>query len=1046
MRKHEVSFLSTSSISIFTNILAIFVFISFLFSILIIISACSGGFGNGAESAAGNGNVENNGIIEAAAAVTAMSDADADADAAAMPATDTDADMASSEMAVIGSNAATMSVNYDAIAKKADMLSSDNDSDIERVSDYAKDSDSNSDSDSDSDSDSNNISISNENRLGMRAPEENTIIRVYPGSKSYTSKTSPYGTASSGCPPINAATACWRWLTSAIRSSGGNNITGASELADYVRGEYDSFDMYAYTEPLNKIPYNAKIAFSGEFLKQGLWLESFHSYINDSIHVYYSSYFSEMTEVQCMLEYDKNTSELIVSPFIPAFAIDRDSSAEAQSADIKQITGWGNAPKYYIVRNIDFDTGAKLKKPLVTLFTIQTELESPQLKFRVDEQGRLLFYWDKIDGADNYSIGQIFFGDGVSGLGYSNFLKIDEVSGNEWRKIGDVKTLSREIEDINAIGAAKWFMESAYQQNMSLADFSTFFSSDIGIAAIAVNKNGNSSISNIVPFSEFASMTPHKPEISFSNRYFGGDGNLTLKQSGEAIVIGNLLYAPVYQSIEMLDGSYKLFVIDYPDTLDGVDDYKGQARIITGTHGTMFKNGIVITDLGGRSMSEALAYLNAREENALRAAGGIAYSDINLDAGDAAGDAGGAGKVGDAAGDAGGASGGSGESSSGSASSGSGAGNASGAGNTSGAGGTADAPGMDYEENEIVAERIYGIDPYELIYYEMQKIYANSALSAYLALNFINHAETITLRDFPEASDVDVLVDAVLEAYYQNNHYIGGIEMNYIMYDHISRTLTVPYVMTIGEHKRLISEVDAAADEIVARIITDDMSDYEKEEAINNYICDNAEYDYDALEAMVRITDLQIISDKYKFSQTAYGALIEGKGICQAYAEAFNLLASKAGLQSVVVTGVLNGAGGHAWNRALIDGQWFTLDVLSNDSDDYYNEYFNMPDEVAAYFVTENNKYALDRVLQQFTAAEYGYDYYSKNGMSTDLAGLEQYLSGQLISGANIDIYIDDILNISDEELFEALNKAAQSAEVTLRSRMLFWILRITCD
>jgi len=59
-------------------------------------------------------------------------------------------------------------------------------------------------------------------------------------------------------------------------------------------------------------------------------------------------------------------------------------------------------------------------------------------------------------------------------------------------------------------------------------------------------------------------------------------------------------------------------------------------------------------------------------------------------------------------------------------------------------------------------------------------IYSNSPLSEYLASQFVNHAEEFSLSKYPEVLDSTVLLDAVCEAYYQNNAYIGGIELNQI--------------------------------------------------------------------------------------------------------------------------------------------------------------------------------------------------------------------------------------------------------------------------
>ena len=720
-----------------------------------------------------------------------------------------------------------------------------------------------------------------------------------------------------------------------------------------------------------------------------------YSYIVRNNIVYCTSNFSMYTEVRCDYNYNVETDELIITPAEPAFAIKNRNIFAVFNWNRKP--NWGNAPKYYLVRSIDSQTGKKLVKPLVTLFTVKAELDTPQLKFRVDEEGRFLFYWDRIEGADSYIIGWVIMENGVILFDYID--KIDTVTENEWRKPGETITLNKDTAFLG-YDYPDWYLESASYQN---DDYEFRATINAGYFVIAVNKGGNSNISNIIPYDAFAPLCPYKPEFYSYGEYSSYGGQLVLKYESDTVYVDDPMNAPVYQSIEMTDGSTKLFIIDYPDNLTGVDTYQlvntKFDRIITSTRGTLFKNGIIIEDMRGYSMQDVLTYLNMREEMALRAAGGLAYVDIAIN----------------------------------------------------------ETPNVDTDFGNYSDSGIVNIDGTAEVYdgaasddesieYELCDIYANSALSAFLALNFTNHIEKIPLRGFPEASDGESLVDAILEAYYQNNCYIGGIELNRLKYDYRTRILTVPYAMTIEEQRVLKDEVIAQADAIVARIINDGMSDYQKEEAINNYICEYAEYDFDALEEMLNMPQFNIISEKYKYGQTAYGVLVDGKGICQSYAEAFKLLADRAGLQSIIVTGVLNGAGGHAWNRVLLDGQWFTIDPTNNDNDDFYNEFFNMPDEVAAAIVTENNEYALDNLLGGFSASQYGYDYYSRNGMNTELTGLGGYLADKLEAGARFGVYIDDLPVISEDDLVEALIETAQSSDVTFTPRMLLWVLRIECE
>jgi len=91
----------------------------------------------------------------------------------------------------------------------------------------------------------------------------------------------------------------------------------------------------------------------------------------------------------------------------------------------------------------------------------------------------------------------------------------------------------------------------------------------------------------------------------------------------------------------------------------------------------------------------------------------------------------------------------------------------------------------------------------------------------------------------------------------------------------------------------------------------------------------------------------------------AYGALIDGKAVCQGYAEAFQYLLRRVGIQSFIVTGVGVNADGeipHAWNLVRIDNKYYHTDLTWDDADDRpYHAYFNMDD----HFITEDHAIAI---------------------------------------------------------------------------------------
>ena len=125
------------------------------------------------------------------------------------------------------------------------------------------------------------------------------------------------------------------------------------------------------------------------------------------------------------------------------------------------------------------------------------------------------------------------------------------------------------------------------------------------------------------------------------------------------------------------------------------------------------------------------------------------------------------------------------------------------------------------------------------------EVTANSALSEYLAVNMMNVNPMISLADFPESSDQSYLLDAWEEAVYQNPMVLGVTGASILGG---GKTLAVSYDTEADVIREKQAEIAAETERVVSEIITDDMSELEKEMAINQYLCDTAEYDTAALE------------------------------------------------------------------------------------------------------------------------------------------------------------------------------------------------------
>ena len=111
-----------------------------------------------------------------------------------------------------------------------------------------------------------------------------------------------------------------------------------------------------------------------------------------------------------------------------------------------------------------------------------------------------------------------------------------------------------------------------------------------------------------------------------------------------------------------------------------------------------------------------------------------------------------------------------------------------------------------------------------------------------------------------------------------------------------------------------IDEAKEKFDQVVDEIVSNapkQVSDFEIEKYVNDYLIDNCEYDHESAESELILAN----------ENDAYGALVDKKAVCEGYARAFQLLCSRLGLDCVNVTGESEGVG-HQWNCVKIEDEW----------------------------------------------------------------------------------------------------------------------------
>ena len=133
----------------------------------------------------------------------------------------------------------------------------------------------------------------------------------------------------------------------------------------------------------------------------------------------------------------------------------------------------------------------------------------------------------------------------------------------------------------------------------------------------------------------------------------------------------------------------------------------------------------------------------------------------------------------------------------------------------------------------------------------------------------------------------------------------------------VTYTYYMNYYTTAEQEKQLSSAVTSA----LTSLNLDGKTEAEKVVAIHNYICDHVDYDYDGLS-----------DSNNTVKYTAYGALCNGKAVCNGYAVLFYRMCKEAGLSVRIISGTSNG-GSHAWNIVKVGDVYYAVDSTWDGQD-----------------------------------------------------------------------------------------------------------------
>lgn len=234
----------------------------------------------------------------------------------------------------------------------------------------------------------------------------------------------------------------------------------------------------------------------------------------------------------------------------------------------------------------------------------------------------------------------------------------------------------------------------------------------------------------------------------------------------------------------------------------------------------------------------------------------------------------------------------------------------------------------------------------------------------------------LNFKDSVDVSECGITVDECKKIYYYliadcpELYYVHDGRMQYSYSGSQALDIYFFFVNTESEVRSRTPKLEAAADKIIAAAPCTKKDLFNYVLYLHDTVCGKVTYTFDTND---EIRDMAGTDD----------ALLDGKGLCVAYARAFEYLCQRSGIDCIMVTGdgySDNSWGGHAWNKIYLDGDWYVIDTCWDDTT------YNTPRYT--YFCVTDSGISRDHSLDAhfkvdaLSATATEYSYYNQMGIT----------------------------------------------------------------